>query len=333
MAAHLARPAGQDRLPHAPEIAAIVNGKQEPTSVMYVNVPALFDQFYPMLSMMGPMIAAQLGRQGIEFDPAILPPAEKIKKHLLPDVAVVRRTSSGITFTERTALPGISAGTTGAGVAVGLLLPAVQAAREAARRIQSSNNMKLIGLAMHNYAQANHTFPPAYKAGKDGKPLLSWRVLILPFVEGGDELYKEFNLDEPWDSDHNKPLLAKMPAVFRNPNSAVAGEGKTNYLTPRGEKTIFPNDKGMLLKDITDGLSNTFLTLEVSDEKAVEWTRPDDFEYDESDPLKGLLGLRPGGFLAGLADGSVRFIASTTDPATLKALFTRNGGETVKLDQ
>ena len=158
-------------------------------------------------------------------------------------------------------------------------------------------------------------------------------MLILPFVEGGDELYKEFNLDEPWDSDHNKPLLAKMPAVFRNPNSAVAGEGKTNYLTPRGEKTIFPNDKGMLLKDITDGLSNTFLTLEVSDEKAVEWTRPDDFEYDESDPLKGLLGLRPGGFLAGLADGSVRFIASTTDPATLKALFTRNGGETVKLDQ
>ena len=78
--------------------------------MMYVNVPALFDQFYPMLSMMGPMIAAQLGRQGIEFDPAILPPAEKIKKHLLPDVAVVRRTSSGITFTERTALPGISAG-------------------------------------------------------------------------------------------------------------------------------------------------------------------------------------------------------------------------------
>ena len=96
LAAHLAHPAGQESLAEAPEIAAIVNGKQEPTSVMYVNVPALFDQFYPMLSMMGPMIAAQLGRQGIEFDPAILPPAEKIKKHLLPDVAVVRRTSSGI---------------------------------------------------------------------------------------------------------------------------------------------------------------------------------------------------------------------------------------------
>jgi hypothetical protein len=335
LAAHLKRPAPQETLAGAPAVAALLNAQPEPSSLMYINVPALFDQFYPMLSMMAPMFAPQLNALGIEFDPSVLPPAEAIRKHLLPNVAVVRQTRSGITLTERTALPGFNVGTMtvagGAGAAA-LLLPAVQASREAARRMASMNNMKQIGLAMHNYAQANRTFPPALKADKDGKPLLSWRVLILPYVEGGNELYKQFNLDEPWDSDHNKPLLAKMPAVYRNPNSAHSGDGKTNYLTPRGEKTIFPGDKGVSFADIRDGLSNTLMMLEVCDEKAVEWTKPDDFEYDESDPTKGLIGLRPNGFLAGMADGSVRFIAATLDQTVLKALFTRNGGEAVKLD-
>lgn len=330
LSAYLSKPAAGGSLADVPAVAGPLGARPEPTSLVYVNIPALFDQFYPMLSAAGPMIAAQLSAQGIEFDPSILPPAETIRKHLLPDVAVVGQTSSGIVFTERTALPGMSVGATGAGVGVGLLLPAIQAAREAARRQVSMNNMKQIGLAMHNYNFANKTFPPAYKTDKDDKPLLSWRVLILPYL-GEEKLYKQFKLDEPWDSDHNKQLVAKMPAVYRNPNSTVADQGKTNYLTPRGEKTAFPGAKGMTIADITDGSSNTFLTLEVSDDNAVEWTKPDDFEYDDSDPLKGLVGLRSGGFLAGLADGSVRFIAATTDTAILVALFTRNGGEAATL--
>ena len=104
------------------------------------------------------------------------------------------------------------------------------------------NNLKQIGLAIHNYAQANKTFPPAYTVDKDGKPLLSWRVLILPYLEG-DDLYSEFHLDEPWDSEHNKKLLSRMPAVFRDPDSKLAAQGKTNYLTVRGEKTVFSGEK------------------------------------------------------------------------------------------
>ena len=196
--------------------------------------------------------------------------------------------------------------------------------------MQSTNNIKQIGLAMYNFAQAHKTLPPAYQANKEGKPLLSWRVLILPYL-GHDALYKEFRLDEPWDSDHNKQLIAAMPMVYRSPNSAVGQFGKTNYLTVRNEHSVFPGDKGIAISEITDGTSNTIMTVEVPDESAVVWTKPDDFAYDETNPLKGLTGMRPGGFNAGFADGSVRFIASSIDPAVLKALFTRNGGEAARV--
>ena len=190
--------------------------------------------------------------------------------------------------------------------------------------------MKQIALAMHNYAMANRRFPPAYKADAGGKPLLSWRVLVLPFVsEEGGELYKQFHLDEPWDSDHNKQLIAKMPAVYRDPNSTVAGQGKTNYLTVRNEKSVFPGATGVAFGDIPDGTSNTIMTVEVPDDKAVVWTKPDDFAYDESDPIKGLGGMRPDIFLAGFADGSVHSLALSIDPTVLKALFTRNGREAI----
>ena len=211
------------------------------------------------------------------------------------------------------------------GAAVGTALPAILAAREAARRTASMNNMKMIALAMHSYAQKEKTFPPAYKADASGKALLSWRVLILPYL-GEDALFKEFNLDEPWDSAHNKPLIAKMPAMFGSPKSAVAKDGKTTYLTVRGEKTMFPGAKGIGPAEITDGLSNTVMTVEVPDASAVEWTKPDDFAYDETNPLKGLTGMGSPSFLAALADGSVRTFSTMFDPATLKLLFMRNDG-------
>jgi len=216
------------------------------------------------------------------------------------------------------------------GTTVALVLPAIQAAREAARRTTSMNNMKMIGLALHNYHTAQKTFPPAYKADQNGKPLLSWRVLILQYLDE-DALYKEFHLDEPWDSDHNKPLIAKMPAVYRNPNSAVANEGKTNYLTVRNEHSVFPGSKGIGAHEITDGTSNTIMTVEVPDSSAVEWTKPDDFAYDETNPLKGLTGLRSMVFMAGFADGSVQTLPASIDPATLKLLFMRDDGKPVNV--
>ena len=104
------------------------------------------------------------------------------------------------------------------GVLVALLLPAVQAAREAARRVQSMNNMKQLMLGMLNYESAHGSFPAPARCDDNGKPLLSWRVELLPFLEE-QSLYDALHRDEPWDSPHNKKLITQMPPVFRGPNS------------------------------------------------------------------------------------------------------------------
>ncbi len=112
--------------------------------------------------------------------------------------------------------------------AASLIDAAIRPARQGALRSQCVNNEKQIGLALHNYHARHNAFPPAYSVGKDGAPLLSWRVLILPFLDQND-LFREFHLDEPWDSPHNRTLIAKMPVTYRCPveRADLAGEGKT----------------------------------------------------------------------------------------------------------
>jgi hypothetical protein len=199
----------------------------------------------------------------------------------------------------------------------------------ASHEIQSKKNLKQIGLAMHSYHLTNKTLPPAYRADNSGKPLLSWRVLILPYLEQ-DALYREFHLDEPWDSDHNKKLIERMPAIYRSPGSK-ASPAMTDYLTVRfGPNTVFPGNKdGVSIQEITDGTSNTILVVEASDQKAVVWTKPDDFEYNESDPLAGLVDRSSAGFLAAFCDGSVRLIPASVDKETLSRLILRNDGKPV----
>ena len=150
-------------------------------------------------------------------------------------------------------------------------------------------------------------------------------MLILPFLESEEALYKQFHLDEPWDSENNKKLIAQMPLFYRHRESKVAGEGRTNFLTVRGANTLFPGKDGVALPDLAPD-EKIIMTVEVSDARAVTWTKPDDFEYSEENPLDGLIGLRPSGFLAGFADGSVLFVPTEPpiDPATLRAMFTRS---------
>jgi hypothetical protein len=202
--------------------------------------------------------------------------------------------------------------------------------RAAAERARSSNNLKQIAIAMHNYHSVHGTFPPAASIGKGNKQLLSWRVHILPYIEQ-DALYKEFHLDEPWDSEHNKKLIAKMPEVFRSTkDDKIFKAGKTTYLAPRGKDTMFPpGEKGIRAADVTDGLSNTIMMIDAADEKAVIWTRPDDLEIDADNPAKGLSTRHGMGFLVGMADGSVRMIPAKIDKKVLWAMFTRAGGEVI----
>ena len=215
-----------------------------------------------------------------------------------------------------------------AGMLVALILPAIQAAREAARRSQSMNNMKNLMLSLHNYHDTRKTFPAHASYSLDDKPLLSWRVHVLPYLEE-QALYNEFHLDEPCDSEHNRKLIAKMPAVFANPKLDAA-EGKTNYLAVVGEDCIFDGSAdGIGFRNISDGTSKTIALVEANADQAVEWTKPDDWEFDPKNPKAGIGDFRPGGCNAAFADGSVQFISNAIDPDVLKALFTRNGREVV----
>lgn len=204
----------------------------------------------------------------------------------------------------------------------------VNVARDAARRAQSTNNLKQLALAMHNYHDSYGAFPPAASYSKDGKPLLSWRVHVLPFIEGA-ELYKQFHLDEPWDSEHNKKLIDKMPKVLSSPLAEMKDPGKTTYLVPTTDGTAFGGKEGIKLQKILDGTSNTLMIVEAAADRAVIWTKPDDLKVDLDKPLTGLEIPTVKGFLAAFCDGSVRVISGSIDKAMLKALFTVGGGEPI----
>jgi hypothetical protein len=236
-----------------------------------------------------------------------------------------------------------------AAVPIALLLPAVQKVREAANRMSSQNNLKQLALAIHNYHSTYNRFPPAVVYSEDGKPLYSWRVLVLPFVEE-DNLYRQFKLDEPWDSPHNKSLLPRMPRVFHDPALPESDRGETTYLGLNGKGAIFWSDpkngldrlppaagekgKGRFvakpairMADVADGTSNTFMIVEA--EEAVPWTAPIDLQFDPDGPLPRFSSLH-GGFQAAFADGSVRFFKKgQLDDKTLRLLIMMNDGQPV----
>jgi type II secretory pathway pseudopilin PulG len=216
------------------------------------------------------------------------------------------------------------------GMMAAFLLPATQAAREAARRNQSMNNLKQMALGLLNYESARKTLPTQAICDKEGKPLLSWRVRILPYMEEQD-LYNQFHLDEPWDSEHNKELITRMPQVYADPNAKLA-EGKTNYLAVVGKECVFEGtDKAVGLRNITDGTSKTITIVEADANKAVEWTKPGDLNFDAKNPTAGLGHVRPGGWMAAFLDGHIQFISNSCDPNIVKALMTKAGGEKVEL--
>ncbi|MDA1018381.1 MAG: M56 family metallopeptidase, partial [Planctomycetota bacterium] len=170
---------------------------------------------------------------------------------LLEDVKIVRK-GNQVTVAVATEMGSVP-------VLLGLLLPAVQSAREAARRTQGMNNLKMIGLAMHNYHDINKRFPPAVLLGPDGKTKHSWRVALLPFLDE-KRLHAQYNFDEPWDSDNNKKVLAAMPNVFRSPNSEQPDSTNSSYYALVGEHTAFGNtNEGNRIRTFTDGTSNTVL--------------------------------------------------------------------------
>jgi Protein of unknown function (DUF1559) len=183
-------------------------------------------------------------------------------------------------------------------------------------------------MAMHNYQAEHGRLPSAVVYGKDGKPLHSWRVLLLPYI-AQEELYKEFNLDEPWDSPHNLQLLPRMPATYAPP-PGKAWRVPAHHTVCQvfvGEGAAFEGREGLRMpNDFPDGPSSTFLVVEAGD--PVPWTKPADLRYDADGPLPNLRCLFKDGFRACLADGSRRWVSKGTSEADLRAAITRNGKDT-----
>lgn len=196
---------------------------------------------------------------------------------------------------------------------------------------KSAENLKQIALATHYHHDTYACFPAGYSADPTGRPLLSWRVHVLPFL-GQRELYDRFRLDEPWDSPHNKELLNLMPEVFRSPLSQGA-QGMTNYLGLAGADGAFArpqngDKQGFEIRQFRDGTSNTALVIEVPDQFAIEWTKPGDFA-----PTKEWLDrLEAGRFQVVRADGSAWFFAGPVRRKLLQAMFTKAGGEPTFID-
>jgi prepilin-type processing-associated H-X9-DG protein len=233
----------------------------------------------------------------------------------------------------RMAIAGIVFGVFGCLFTIPLFLPAVRSSREAARRAQCTNNLKQIGLALHNYENAYGCLPPVAITDKNGKRLLSWRVAILAFMDTSS-LYAKFHLDEPWDSPHNLALVDEMPLVYACPSDLTRKPGMTGYVAVFGLDTAFKPDMSLVrLADITDGTSQTLLISESL--RTVAWTKPDDLSLEFIRSPHGLgskHGYHNNGFNALFADGSVRFLKGSIDQGVLRALCTRNGNENISSD-
>ena len=222
-------------------------------------------------------------------------------------------------------------------VTLGLVLPALPAPKPkdappaadgpitAEQLNQSANNLKQIVLAFHNFNDANGVLP-VNQLDKAKKPLLSWRVQILPYIEQ-DRLYKEFKLDEPWDSDHNRKLIDKMPEMYA-PVRGKADKGMTFYQTFGGSNG-WMKPGARIPASFPDGTSNTFVVAEAA--KPVIWTKPADMEFDGK-TVPALGGMFDGKFHAGFGDGSVQRFRKGVEADTLKLLIDPADGTVLPRD-
>jgi hypothetical protein len=191
---------------------------------------------------------------------------------------------------------------------------------------QSAHNLRQMALAMNTYALTyDREFPPA-GGGRNLHPQLSWRVALLPFMEE-EELYRKFNLDEPWDGPNNLRLLGAMPSVYFLPGASDA-PGMTRYRVFVGQRAAFDLPRadgkaarGRRMQDFPNGVGKTVFIAEAAD--AVPWTKPDELEYHPDKPLPRLSHLPGASAQVAMGDASVRFIDPKISDWELRRMIDR----------
>jgi len=221
-----------------------------------------------------------------------------------------------------------------------LIYQDVHGSLAAARRSQCRNNLKQIGYALHNYHDAYGCFPPACVKNAEGRPMHSWRVLILPYMDE-EALYDRYDFDEPWDGPNNRTLAQKISRIYQCPASELSGTALTSYLAVVGPNTAWPPDRAVHVSDIEDGTSNTLMVVE-SVATDIHWMEPRDLDVGDLNygvnhesgrgissrnqccrrhPVLGANIL--------LVDTSTYYLGNETDPNDLRAMATIAGGENV----
>jgi hypothetical protein len=180
--------------------------------------------------------------------------------------------------------------------------------------------------AMNAYHTAHGHFPAAAVIGPDGRTEHSWRVELLPYL-GEQELFDSYKLDEPWDSDHNKQLIEKIPSIYST--GAPSQKWDADYFVVTGKGTLFDGAAPSKRESITDAAGETILVLQ--SRRQIPWTKPVDIDVATDARQFSLGRTRGNGFYAAFADGTVKLVPKTTDPATIQALFTKAAGDEVKL--
>jgi type II secretory pathway pseudopilin PulG len=214
------------------------------------------------------------------------------------------------------------------GVLIALLLPARRSAGPAARRIQCSNNLKQIALALHSYEDRYGALPPAHTVDAEGKPLHSWRTLILPFMEH-EPLYQKIDLSKPWDDPANKLAFDTLPNGYGCP-SANCPMTHTVYMSVALPGGCFKPTEPRKLSEITDDHSSTLMVMEVDEKQAVHWMSPTDaIDLNSLKPESGARFPHQNGFQALFVDFSVHFLNADLKPETLRALITIDGKDVV----
>jgi len=209
-----------------------------------------------------------------------------------------------------------------------LLMPAIDAAREAARRVDCQNNMKQISIALLNYQDTHKTFPPAITTDSQGAPMHSWRVYLLPFLQQ-EHLYAHYRFDEPWNGPNNSRLMSQCPEVFRC-SSDHGGANSCSYRVVMGESTPWGVDRSSRPADITDGMSNTIAFVEVKDSTS-NWLEPQELDFDslpkQLNAPGGIGSNHPHAANAAMFDGSVRLLEEdVVDQETLEFMLRGNDG-------
>ncbi|QDU41878.1 Regulatory protein BlaR1 [Symmachiella dynata] len=200
----------------------------------------------------------------------------------------------------------------------------IQAVRADMQRDRAVSRLRRIALAMHDYNAANGHFPPAVVMGPDGKTPHSWRVALLPYLGlrvAGDQ-YQGYKLDEPWDSEHNKTVIQRIPEVYRHDDDST----NAAYFVFTGPETPFGNPKGTTLDEISrgDGLQHTLLLVESI--RDIPWTKPEDIPYDPAAPLPKLGGPQSDTIVFAKADGAIVLMPSEGIADELwRSVITYNG--------